>query len=308
MNTMNISFPAHASGLLVLASLCWGGNIVLGRAVAVDVPPIGLSFWRWTTVACILMLYNHKRLSAQFLIVCQEWRLVATLSLTGMAIFHSLQYSALNSTTAINVALIVAVSPLLVPLLARLLLKTPISSYEMLGIFLSFLGLVFIVTRGRPGTLAELDFRSGDLLMLVGACSWTVYTVVLKRKPDSLSSLTLLTWASALAALCLLPLYLWESTIGGRAIELSMTTVLSIAYTAVFASLAGFIFFNTGVAILGPAKSAVYAHLIPVFASILAVLFLDEHFHTYHVLGIIAIGSGILVTTRATPTKTNVQT
>ena len=297
------SDAARASILLIIASLCWGGNIVLGRAIAADVPPLGLSFWRWFTVAVILILFNARQLPKELPLVRQEWRLIALLSLTGMTIFHSTQYVALNTTTAVNVALIVAVSPLLVPVLARIILKTPISTREVAGIILSFLGLIFVVTKGQPSLIVGLKFTSGDLFMLVGACSWTVYTVLLKRKPAQLSSLTLLTWASTFAALCLLPLYLWESNVGGRLVELNNTTFISIAYTAIFASLAGFFCFNTGVARLGPAKSLAYVHLIPVFATLLAVIFLGEQLHFYHLLGMLAIGTGIAITTKAKPTS-----
>ncbi len=295
------SDAARASILLIIASLCWGGNIVLGRAIAADVPPLGLSFWRWMAVAIILIIFNARQLPNELSLVRKQWRLIALLSLTGMTIFHSTQYVALNTTTAVNVALIVAVSPLLVPLLARVILKTPVSGREVAGILLSFLGLIFVVTKGQPSALAALTFTSGDLLMLIGACSWTVYTVLLKRKPAQLTSLTLLTWASTLAAICLLPLYLWESNFGGRIVELNSTTLISIAYTVVFASLAGFFFFNSGVATLGPAKSAAYVHLIPIFATLLAVIFLGEQLHFYHLLGMLAIGAGIAITTKAKP-------
>ena len=110
-----------ASLLLAFCAFCWGTNVTLGRAVHVEVPPIGLSFWRWVIACLVLSAFTWKAVVREWPAIRRAWKQLCLLALAGMAAFHTSLYLAVNYTTAINAALILSVSPVIVPILSWLL-------------------------------------------------------------------------------------------------------------------------------------------------------------------------------------------
>lgn len=288
--------PPHL--LLSLAVLFWAGNLVLGRAVAPDIPPIALNFWRWTGGGLILAPFTAHALWRHRAIIFGHWRTLVALAITGITAFHSFVYVALKSTTAINSSLFMAATPVLIPIFIYGLDRTHLSLRQWAGISLSMTGVVTIITQADWAVIAVLDFNVGDLWMMVAVPLWALYSVILKRHPVPLppevSVLAIITFAVIL----LIPVYGWElATAGGFAIN--PANLASVGYLALFAAALGYTFWNRGVAALGAAKAGLFMHLIPVFTTILAVILLGEAFEIFHVFGIGMIIAGLILTTRA---------
>ena len=284
--------------LLIIATMCWGGNITLGRAISADVPPFGLTFWRWIIVTSLLVIFYFSDLHTHWRLLIHHWRLVIAIAITGVCIYPAFQFYALQNTSAINAALFVAMSPVMVPILGRYMLGSKISRLEVFGIALSTTGIAIVICKGDWQTLVNLRFSWGDLLMLFCTFCWAVYTVLLKRVPATFPPMVLFATTTAIAALFVLPLYSWETT-HVRPIVLNSTTLLSLGYTAIFASLIGYFCFNSGVKALGPNTAGLFIHLIPLFTTIFAITFLGEQLFRFHLFGIAAIGSGIILSTWA---------
>ncbi len=284
--------------LLVIATMCWGGNITLGRAISADVPPFGLTFWRWTIVTTLLIAFNFALFRRQRHLLRAHWKLIALVALTGVCIYPAFQFYALRNTSAINAALFVAISPVIVPILATWLLGTKVRALEIFGIAISTVGILVVICRGDLQTLLKLSFSWGDLLMLFCTFCWSAYTVLLKRVPADIAPMMLFASTTALAALFVLPLYTWEATFV-RPITLSGLTLFSLGYTTIFASLIGYFCFGLGVKALGPNTSGLFIHLIPIFTTIFAIVLLGESLHTFHLFGVAAIASGLVLSTWA---------
>ena len=94
----------------------------------------------------------------------------------------------------------------------------------------------------------------------------------------------------------LLPFYLLES-LSGRPIPLNLTALLSVGYVMVFPSIVSYLCYNRGVELVGANRGGLFFHLMPVFGSIMAILFLDESIYWYHAIGILLIVMGIGMTT-----------
>jgi len=203
--------PLRSYALLVVASAAWAGNIVLGRAVRAEIPPMGMAFWRWALALAVASPFLWPVVVRNRALLRHHWRLMGVLALLGMAMFHSLLYEAVHTTTAINATLILAISPILIPTAARVILGQRQTRGELLGALVSALGVVVIVARGEWSVLRELAFTRGDLLMLGATAAWSLYSVILRRKPAELEPGALLGACMALAVLLLLPLYLWEA-------------------------------------------------------------------------------------------------
>jgi drug/metabolite transporter (DMT)-like permease len=288
--------PVIAALLLTVSSACWGGNIFIGRLVHAEVPPVALSFWRWTLALLIFLPFAWPRVRRDWPEIRRHWRALALLAFFGMAGFHTFLYLSVNYTTATNAALLIAICPVLVPVLGWALYREPVTPRLVLAIVLSLAGVAVVVTRGEVARVLDLSFNAGDLIMLVAVVTWSVYTVLLKRRPAALHPQSLLVATMAFTTAFLLPVYLWES-FAVRPMPVTEESLLTIVYVVVFASLLAFLCFNRGIEVLGPSTGGLFLHLIPVFAALLALAFLGERLQAFHAVGIAAIAAGILLAT-----------
>ena len=288
--------PAVAYGLLVLATLFWGGNFVLGRAIHTEIGPVSLAFWRWTVAALVLAPFTAGAAWRYRAVLIRHWALVLGLAATGIVAFHICIYSALRTTSAISVALIQAIVPLVIPVVVYAMFREPVTPRQGAGIALSLAGATTIVLRGDLGALASVDFTPGDLWALAAVPAWSVYTALLHRAPAGLPPLVLILAIAVVGTAILAPLYVWErAATGGFAV--TPDTVLGIGYVAVFASVLAYIGWNRGVNAVGPTRAGLFVHLMPVFTAGLAIAFLGERLHAFHVAGVVLIAAGIALTT-----------
>jgi len=288
--------------LLSLSALFWGGNFVVGRWAHTDIPPLNLTFWRWVASGVILLPFVAQGIWAHRTLIRKNIGLMIILAVTGMVMFHSFTYIALNTTTAINAAVVLASMPMVIPVVSFLVGDERLSPRQALGIGISVLGVVVIVSRGDWHVLVSLGFTPGDLWVLGAVVAWSVYSVMLRHLPKgegkSLPPMVVLGTTNWIAVIVLLPFYLWEySTVGG--FTLTLSSVLVLAYVALFASIAAFVCWNAAVPQVGANKAGLFIHLIPLFASIFSIIFLGESLKTYHFIGIAPILVGIYLTTTA---------
>ncbi len=154
--------------LLTLTALFWAGNIVIGRAIADQLPPVLLSFVRWSGAFLLMLPFAWPHIKHDAPAIRAGWKSLLALSLTGITIYHVLSYYALGKTQAINALLIQSAGPLFIALWAAILYRTRLSWAQALGIALSLCGVLTIVLRGDPATLASVDLNIGDLAFLLG--------------------------------------------------------------------------------------------------------------------------------------------
>ena len=282
--------------LLMLAALTWGGNIVMGRAVHGDIPPIALTFFRWSVAFIVVLPITLGKFRQDLAIVKANWKWLMLVSATGVAIFHSFIYTGLNSTTAINAGLMMATSPILIPVVAFLIHRDKPTRMQALGILASIIGAGIIITRGDPTIIKTLTFNRGDLWILTAVPMWGIYSVMLKDRPAQLSSRALMFSITALGSLMLAPFYVWEySNFGGVAINAD--NLMAVGYVSIFASVIAYFAWNKGIEFVGAIKAGPFLHIIPVSATLLAIAFLGETLQPFHFPGIGMIVLGIGLTT-----------
>jgi drug/metabolite transporter (DMT)-like permease len=282
--------------LLILTTLFWSGNFVIGRAVHSTIPPFALSFWRWSLALLILLTFGLKPMLAGRQIIRARWKFFLVQGITGVTGFNSLVYLAMQTTTAINAVLVNSCIPVLIVVLSWLMFRDRLSLRQSSGVCLSLFGVIMIISGGSLNHLLHLQFNIGDLYMVTAATCWALYSANLKNYPKGLHPFGYQTAIVIIGLLFLLPLYLLEN-IRGFTFEPTAATLATIGYVAVFASVLAFIFWNRAVAELGANIAGPFIHLMPVFSTILAVIFLDERLTANHVRAIVLIFSGILLTT-----------
>lgn len=282
--------------LLVLATLFWSGNFVLGRAVRAEVPPIGLAFWRWAAGSILIIGFAWPHLKRDWPLILRHWKLVLLLALLGVTMFNTLVYTGLQFTTAINALLMQSTMPVLIVLMSYLLFRETVTPLQIIGILLSLVGVLAIVGQGDVGVLLGLSLNIGDLLVFIAVAGYAAYSALLRRRPP-LHPLSLIAATFIAGSVALLPFYLWEHA-SGRTVSLDGVTLLTIAYVAIFPSILAYLCFNRGVELAGANRAGLFIHLMPVFGSIMAILFLGERFQWFHGFGILLILLGIVLATR----------
>jgi drug/metabolite transporter (DMT)-like permease len=282
--------------LLSLCMLFWAGNWVIGRALRETMPPLAMTFWRWTVAALVLAPFALPRLKGKASALRRSWPVLLVLTMTGGAFYQAAAYFGLRHTETVNAVLLNAVSPLFIILAAWCFDGERASLRQLWGVALSCLGVLIILARGDIGRLMALRFSIGDLAILVMMPLWAVYTVMLRRRPAEVDSVALIFIIAAVGVPLLAPAYLFES-LYIQAPPLTWSTIAAPLYTGCFASAAAYWCWNRGAELVGPNRAGFTTYLMPVFTTVLAVLLLDEQVHAFHVIGIITILFGVWLST-----------
>ncbi len=282
--------------LLILATLFWAGNFIVGRGVHAMVPPVALAFCRWFGGFLVVIGAAWPHLRRDWPLLLRHWPMLLLLSATGIAAFNTLVYIGLGSTTALNGLLMQSTMPVVILLCSLLLFGERPRGRQLLGIALSLLGVVIIVTQGRPWALGDLALNRGDLWIFAAVVAYALYSALLRRRPP-IHPLSFLGATFALGAAMLVPFLGWESA-AGATLRLDATTMLAVLYVAIFPSVLAYFCWNRGVELVGANRAGQFMHLLPVFGSALAILVLGEAFRGFHAAGAVLIFAGIVLATR----------
>lgn len=283
--------------LLILAALFWAGNYIVGRAIRDDIEPVALAFWRAVLAFAMALPFAFGQIRRSWPAVRAEWPTIAALGATGVGLYHACTYLALSGTTAINAAMFLSAMPIAIVAASWLALGHRVTRMQAAGMLLSLLGVLAVIVRGDPAALLTLRLNAGDLWMLAAVPLWAAYSVLLLRRRLALPPLALLTLTMGFGALFLLPLVAWSAALG-HGLSLNLPGLLGVLYVALFASLLGYLFWNQGVAAVGPNRAGSFLHLTPIFSAGLAVLLLGEAVALYHMVGGALVFAGILLVSR----------
>lgn len=289
--------------LLALTTLFWAGNFNVARAISGDVPPMGLSFWRWVVAFLLFLPISYQPMKQHWGLMKQHIGIVLLLSLFGIALFNSLVYIGLQSTTAINGVLMQSVCPILIILLSTLIFGDHSNLKQWAGVLISLVGVGTILIKGDINRLSELNFNVGDLWVLLAVSSWALYTVLLRKLPTALKGVPILGYTMLFGTFLILPFY-WMESGNTQAMPITLTSISSIGYVSVFASLLAYLFWNNAASRIGANRTGQFIHLIPVFGLTISTLILGEKLQGYHYIGMILVASGLLLANLKTKSRT----
>jgi drug/metabolite transporter (DMT)-like permease len=280
-----------AFAALAVTMLLWSGNMIVGRAVSGAIPPFALALIRWTGASCVVLPFALPHIIADRAVLRRAWKPVLLLGLTGVASFNAFIYSGLRHTTATNAILLQAGIPPLVLLLDRLLFRIRPSGWQVIGVLLSTLGVLVIISAGELGRLLGLRFGSGDLLVLCGVTAWAIYTSLLKLRP-ACHPLSFLGVTFAIGVVAMVPLAASEAAEIAR-IHWTAKVIGGCLYVALFPSVVAYFLFNAAVAEVGAGRAGQTINLMPLFGALLAAAILGEPLERFHFAGMALIAVGI---------------
>jgi drug/metabolite transporter (DMT)-like permease len=279
--------------VMIIPPLLWAGNFIVGKAVSDQHAPLGLSFWRWFLASVIFVPFAARSMWEQRSIIRDTFWKIALLALLSVSLFNSLAYISLQHTTATNATLLNSFIPIFILIITSLFFKEHISSKQILGVGISLLGVVAILTKLDIGILLALQINQGDLWMLLASLDWALYSILLKYlRPKVLSPVPFLGVLMILGTVMILPAYLINPFAEPMMI-LDRDMALALVYIAVFPSIISYLVWNYGMHRLGAAVGGQYIHLMPLFGAMMAVVFLGESIQLFHIVGALFIGMGL---------------
>jgi drug/metabolite transporter (DMT)-like permease len=289
-----------ALALLFITPALWSINYLVGRSAPGVVAPHMLALLRWAIAGLVLALFAWPELRAKRALLARHAWQYFVLGALGMWICGAWMYIGARSTSATNIALIYALSPVFVAIASGLWLNERLGKVQWLGIAMALSGLVHVVIKGQWAALAQVQFVAGDWWILACTLSWTLYAILLKRWPTDFSPIARLVLIIAGGVAVLLPTALMEAWSG-----LPMTQTVwgwrataLIVSAAIFPGAGAYLAFSTLQKELGAARASLTLYLGPLYAAVVAWLVLGEPILGYHAVGAAVILPGIYLASR----------
>jgi drug/metabolite transporter (DMT)-like permease len=283
---------------LFLTVTFWAGNFIVGKLASFyDVPPFSLNFYRWFFAWLILAPFTFPEIIEKKEYIFKNYKLFIILGVTSITIFNSIVYYSLNFTQVISGVLMISTIPVMIMLFSSILNIEKTNIFQIIGVIFSFTGVIMIITKADIQILKNLDFNKGDITMVVAMFSWALYSTLLKRQKYEISQISLLQVVITFGLLFLIPIYFIEYQIGSRII-LEKPFILILSYVVLFPGLASFLLWIKGISLIGANRSGVFLHLMPILSAIMAMIFFNEKFMFYHMLGACFIITGILLSNK----------
>jgi drug/metabolite transporter (DMT)-like permease len=282
--------------LLCITAACWAGNAIVGRLAAGHIPPVTLSFLRWSLAFFIILPFAWKHLKRDWAAIRGKLGIMILVSVTGIGVFNTLQYWALEHTTALNTLLLQSAGPLIVAVWSLVLLGVRLTLAQAIGVLLSLTGVLIILTGGDVTTLTNIRFNKGDLIFLVALTSFGLYSVLTLKRP-AIHGLSFAAFTFGAGSAALIPLLIYEMLTRPQ-VTFDAHNLLTLFYVAVFPSIVAYLCFNRGVQLIGANRAAPFFHVVPVFGSAMAMVFLGEMPQVFHFIGFALVLSGVYTASR----------
>ncbi|MDI1266881.1 MAG: DMT family transporter [bacterium] len=282
--------------LLSITAMCWAGNAIVGRLAAGHISPITLSFLRWSMAFLIILPFAWRHLVRDRAAIRGRLGTMIVLSITGISAFNTLQYWALEHTQALNTLLLQSAGPLVVAVWSLLLLGVRLTLAQAAGIVLSMAGVLIILMHGDITKLSNIEFNRGDLIFIVALAIFGLYSVLTLKRPQ-IHGLSFVAFTFGAGAACLIPLFVWE-VFTHPFMAIDTANLLTLLYVALFPSTLAYLCFNRGVQLIGANRAAPFFHVVPVFGTVMSIVFLGEHPQIFQFIGFALVLTGVFVASR----------
>ena len=284
--------------MLVCATLFWSGNFMVGKfAFLENIPPLSLVFYRWSLVWLILLPFTFKEILKHKDTILNNLPVLFFLGFTSVGLFNSFTYLSLIHTQVINSTLFNTAIPAVIILLCFLFKIEKTNKFQILGLIISVLGILSIITKLDIKIFLSLNFNKGDIIMIGGVITWGIYSTLLKKKKFTLPLLTLVHVICTFGLICVFPQFFYEFS-QGQFIEFNTNLFYILIFLALFPSIGSYYCWAGAVSIIGANRAGIFLSLIPLFSTIMAIAFYKEQFQFFHLIGALLIIIGLFLSNK----------
>jgi len=281
----------------LLATLFWSGNAIAARFLAESVPPVGVAFWRWVIALAICIPATYPAFRRNIPAVKKHWRYLLVLAFLGVTVFNTLLYTAAQTTTAFNIAVIATTTPVIILFFSFIFAKERLSRIGLAGFFLATLGILLLVTNGALLSILHMDVVVGDLIMLCASGVFAGYTVLVRKKPPEITINTMVFTTFVMGFIMLLPMYIVQEMFF-TPVVFGLPQLAGFVYIGIFASFASFMFWNRSVVMIGASRAGAVYYSLPVFTGLLGIVILGEPLTYIDMVSMFMVGFGVYLTGR----------
>jgi len=285
------AYHLRAYLLLLGTTWCWALNAIFSKLAVGEISPMQLVTFRWLGVVILLLVFARENIIRDWPVLRRHLPYLCLMGSCGFTAFNALFYVAAHHTSAINIGILQGSIPVYVLLGSWLIWRHKITGLQSLGVVITLIGVVIVASGGDWSALRSLTVNRGDLFMLIACFLYAAYSIGLSRKPN----------VSALGLFAIMAIVAWLVSIPVVAIETyhrgwytpTLTGWTIALLTALLPSLVAQTFFIKGVTLIGPGRASIFVNLVPVLASIMAVVFLRESFQEHHAVSLMLVLGGI---------------
>ena len=296
---MDKSITISAYIFLIFATALWGGNIIAAKVASIiSLEPIKLSFYRNIVVIIILLPFVFYKIKIIFEIFKQNWKIIIFLSIFSVSIFNTFMNIALTTSSVISSSLMPAFAPSMIIILSLIIYNSQISYLQFIGVIISFIGFINIIVRGDILNLGSLNFVVGDIWMLGCVSCWALYSVMIRKIPKGIDNLSFLFLIFFIGNIFVLPFYIIESFINQSFAINEQNGFLLVLYCGIGPALISYLLWIKAIKIIGANNSGLFLNLIPIFSSLISIIFLKEKLELFHIVGALLIFTGIYLVIR----------
>ena len=284
---------------LILATALWGGNIVAAKIASnITLEPIKLSFFRNLVVIFLLLPFVFQKISIIYFIFKKNWKIIIFFSILSVSIFNTSMNIALTTSSVISTSLMPAFAPSMIIVLSFFIFNSKISSLQFIGVIISFIGFINIIIRGNILNLSSLNFVVGDIWMLGCVSCWALYSSLIRKMPKEIDNISFLFLIFFIGNIFVIPFYIFESSINQSFTINEQYGWLLVLYCGIGPALISYLLWIKAIKIMGANNSGLFLNLIPIFSSLISIIFLKEKLELFHIVGALLIFTGIYLVIR----------
>jgi len=291
---------------LIFATALWGGNIVAAKfASIVTLEPIKLSFYRNLVVLIILLPFVFNRINIIYKIFKKNWKIFIVFSILSVSIFNTFMNTALTTSSVISSSLMPSFAPSMIIVLSLIIFNSKISYLQIIGIIISFIGFINIIIRGDILNLSSLNFVSGDIWMLGCVSCWALYSVMIRKIPKEIDNISFLFLIFFIGNIFVIPFYIFESIINQSFTINERYGLLLVLYCGIGPALVSYLLWIKAIKVIGANNSGLFLNLIPIFSSLISIIFIKEKLELFHIVGALLIFTGIYLVIKKSSNEQN---
>lgn len=278
--------------LLPLAAvIIWSINVIVTKLAVGAISAISISFYRWVLAFLLLSPFLVMPLWRQRAVIVPYLPKLAVLGLLGMLMYQGLAYEAAHTTSATNIGILNAMIPLFTLAIAALLLHEKPSVVALLGGIISLTGIAILIAKGNPFNLLVGNFHRGDILMLLAVVCYAAYGVLTRLWQIPLDLVTTIYLQIGFGVVFHIPLVISQGLS-----PISADNIWLVLYAGTLPSLVAPLVWVKSIQLIGPSRTSIFINLTPLITAAIAIIYLNESWHSYHSVGGLLTLAGVILT------------